>query len=266
MGDTLTLAKQWLINYTPRLLGAIAILIAGFTVARWVSKLIKKGMSKSRLDTTLLSFLSIAVKISIQIVVIVSAAGAIGIPTTSFITILGGAAVAISLALQSSLSNVASGLLLLFNRPFRVGDYIEVNGKSGTVNSISLMSTVLIELSGTRIIVPNATMTSQTLINYSTEKFRNVRKTISIAYENDLAFAKQIIIGIAASHPLCLDEPKPSVSVSSLSDNGVDLLVVLWCERENYWDLLFDFQERVKLAFDENGIVIPYAQVVVHQA
>jgi len=266
MQNVLTMFNQWLHSYLPRLLGAVAIVVIGFLLARSIGNLLRRGLLRSRLDPTLHGFLNTAVKILIQIVVLVTAAGAIGIPTTSFVTILGGAAVAISLALQNSLSNVASGLLLLFNRPFRVGDYIEVENNGGTVDSITLMSTSLVTPDNKRIIVPNSTLTSKTLVNYSTETFRRVDFTFNISYESDVLLAQRILGQLAEAHPLCLSEPGARIAVRSLDDNGVKIIAQLWCERQEYWNLLYDFNERVKQAFLENGIHIPYPQVVVHQA
>jgi small conductance mechanosensitive channel len=263
---TFEMFNQWFITNAPKLLGAITIVVVGFSLARYVDRLLRRGLEKTRLDRTLHSFLVTLARISIQVVALISAAGALGIPTTGMITVLGGAALAISLALQNSLANVASGLLLLITRPFRVGDYIEVSDKAGTVESIRLMTTVLIELTGMRIIMPNAQMTNQRVINYSTETYRTLRRSFEITYESDLLLAKKLLLDIAASHPLCLDEPPPAVMVSALANTGVTLMAVMRCERPNYMPFLYDLNEKVKLAFDANGIAFAYPQVVVHNA
>ena len=154
-----------------------------------------------------------------QILVLLTAAGVLGIPITSFLALLGGAAVAISLALQNSLSNVASGLLLLFNRPCKVGDYIEVDGVSGVVQSIQIMNTTLLTYDHRKIVLPNATMTGKTLINYSSEAFRRVAFTVSISYQSDIKQATALLNHLAQTHPLASSEPPARIFVSALSDS-----------------------------------------------
>ena len=256
----------WFVVFLPNLLGALATLFIGFYLARVLMRIVKKALLKSKVDPTMHAFLCTVVKIGVQVLTLLTAAGVLGIPITSFVTLLGGAAVAISLALQNSLSNVASGLLLLFNHPFKVGDYVEVNGLGGTVESIQLMNTALITADQKRMIVPNATMTSQTLVNYSAQQFRRVDFTFGISYESDCEKARQVVLAVIAAHPLCLMEPAPRVAVKSLDQSCVTLVAQVWCECERYWDLFYDFHQRVKEAFDTNGIVIPFPQVVVHQA
>jgi small conductance mechanosensitive channel len=261
----LTLADQWISSYAPKLLGAIAIVVFGFMLAHSIGKFTRKALLRSHLDPTMHNFICNVMKILIQIVVLISAAAMLGIPTTSFIAVLGGTAVAISLALQSSLSNVASGMLLLFNRPFHLGDYVEVDGNGGTVDSISLMATSLLTPDNKRIIVPNSILTSKTLTNYSTEAFRRVDLSVRISFESDVALAQRIILQLAGDHPLCLADPSPRVAVRSLEGTSLKVIIQLWCEQQEYWNLLYDFNERVKLAFSENGIPVPYPQVIVRQ-
>lgn len=256
----------WFVTFLPNLLGALATLFIGFYLARVVMRLVKKALLKSKVEPTMHAFLCTVVKISLQVLTILTAAGVLGIPVTSFVTLLGGAAVAISLALQNSLSNVASGLLLLFNHPFKVGDYVEVDGLGGTVDSIQLMNTALITADQKRVIVPNATMTSQTLVNYSSQQFRRVDFTVGISYESDCEAARKVVLDLIHAHPLSLAEPAPRVAVKALDASCVTLVAQVWCESEKYWDLFYDLQQRVKEAFDANGIVIPYPQVVVHRA
>ncbi len=264
MNNALKLLTQWLNGSAPNILKAIIIVVVGMIAARYIGRMVCKGLSRSRLDPTVHRFLCHIVKIATQIVVLITAAGMIGIPITTFVTVLGGAAVAVSLALQNSLSNVASGLLLLFNRPFRVGDYIEVDDNGGTVDAISLMSTSLLTPDNKRVIVPNSTLTNKTLINYSTEAFRRVDFTFAVSFDSDIALAKRVLSDIADQHPLCLKEPKLRIAVRSLNDTGVNLIAQLWCERGEYWNLLFDFNEKVRQAFAENGILLPYPQVYIH--
>lgn len=266
MENVLKSIWTWFTAFLPSLLGALAALFIGFYLARVCHRMTKRALQRSRVEATTHAFLCTVVKICVQTLTLLTAAGMLGVPVTSFVTLLGGAAVAVSLALQNSLSNVASGLLLLFNHPFKVGDYVEVNGMGGTVDSIQLLNTALITPDQKRMIVPNATMTSQTLINYSAQQFRRVDFTFGISYESDCEAARQLLLALIAQHPLCLMEPAPRVAVKSLDEHCVTLAVQVWCESARYWELFYDFQQRVKETFDANGVVIPYPQVVVHRA
>ena len=248
----------------PEIIGAIVVLAVGFPLAGKAAKWTRRALSRSHVEPTVHGFLSSVVKVMGQILVLLTAAGVLGIPITSFLALLGGAAVAISLALQNSLSNVASGLLLLFNRPCKVGDYIEVDGVSGVVQSIQIMNTTLLTYDHRKVVLPNATITGKTLINYSSEAFRRVDFTVSISYQSDIEHATALLKHLAQTHPFASVEPPARIFVSALSDSSVDFTVQIWCTNEHYWDLSNDFYARVKQAFDAGGIEIPYSQLVVH--
>jgi small conductance mechanosensitive channel len=263
MSGLLQMIRAWAAACLPRLFGGAAIVIIGFWSARKAAKLLRLGLERTKLDKTIHGFISIAVKTAIQALILVSAAGAVGIQTNGFVAVLGGTAVAVSLALQGSLSNVASGLLLLFNRPFGVGDFVEVDGNTGEVRNISLMFTELSSPDGKRIIVPNATLTGRTLINYSAERFRRVDISFSVAVNSDLTLARQVLYDLVDSYPLCRTEPKPRIAVSSFGPDGVVIAAWIWCERKDYLDLLYGFPEHVRNAFVEKEIEVPYANIVL---
>ena len=183
---------------------------------------------------------------------------------TSIITTIGAAGVAVALALQNSLSNVAGGFLILMNKPFVNGDFISTNGNEGTVEDISILSTKLLTVDNKVIYIPNSMISGNTLVNYSREEKRRVDLVFSIAYEEDFKEAVKIISGVIAEHKLILSDDAPFVRVSALSASSVDITVRVWTKTPDYWTVYFDLIEQVKSAFDQNGIEIPYSKLDVN--
>ena len=247
-----------------KLLAAIVILIVGIKLIKALTKWITKSPKLDKLDTSLRSFLGSFSKIALYIVLIITVAMILGVPATSFITILASCGVAIGLALQGSLSNFAGGIMILLFKPFKVGDYIEASGESGTVEEISVVYTVLLTPDNKRITIPNGTLTNSVIENYSAEKNRRVDMTFTTSYDCDIEKAKKILTDIASSHPMALKDPEPMVRLSEHGESALTYTVRVWCLNENYWDVKFDITESVKKAFDENGIEIPYPQIDVH--
>ena len=247
-----------------KLLAAIVILIVGIKLIKSLTKWITKSTKLDKLDTSLRSFLGSFSKIALYIVLIITVAMILGVPATSFITILASCGVAIGLALQGSLSNFAGGIMILLFKPFKVGDYIEASGESGTVEEISVVYTVLLTPDNKRITIPNGTLTNSVIENYSAEKNRRVDMTFTTSYDCDIEKAKKILTDIASSHPMALKDPEPMVRLSEHGESALTYTVRVWCLNENYWDVKFDITESVKKAFDENGIEIPYPQMDVH--
>jgi small conductance mechanosensitive channel len=188
----------------------------------------------------------------------------VGIATTSFVAILGAAGLAIGLALQGSLANFAGGVLILLFKPFKVGDYIEAQGYSGTVNEIQIFNTILKSLDNKTIIIPNGNLSNDCITNYSTEPLRRVDFVFGIGYEDDIKKAKEVLLTIIKSDSRVLKEPEPFVSIGELGDSSVNFTVRVWCNKEAYWDVYFDMFEKVKLEFDKQGISIPFPQRDVH--
>jgi len=254
------LATTWGI----RLLAALIVLVIALKLIGWIKKFIKKSSKLDKLDPSLRSFLSSFVSILLYVLLVIVIAGMIGIPATSFITILASCGVAIGLALQGSLSNFAGGLMILFFKPFKVGDFIEVCGETGTVTEISVVYTVLLSTDNKRITLPNGTITNSVIENYSAEDLRRVDLTINTAYSCDIEQVKAIVTTLAEQHPLALAEPAPQVRVSNHSDSSLTYVVRVWCKTEHYWDVYFDLTEGIKKAFDKNDIEIPFPQMDVH--
>ena len=258
--NLIQLATTWGI----KLLGAIIVLVVALKVIGWLKKFIKKSPKLDKLDPGVRSFLGSFVSIALYIMLVIVIAGMIGIPATSFITILASCGVAIGLALQGSLSNFAGGLMILIFKPFKVGDYIEVCGESGTVSEISVVYTVILTIDNKSITIPNGTLTNSVIKNYTAENLRRVDLNIDTSYDNDIEQVKAVIAKLAEEHPLALAEPAPQIRVKTHSSSSLTYVVRVWCKTEDYWALYFDLVEGIKKAFDENGIEIPYPQMDVH--
>lgn len=247
-----------------KLLGAIILFGVGLKFTSWLSKWIRRSSKLNKLDTSLRSFLASFIKIVMYIVLIITVAMILGVPATSFITILASCGVAIGLALQGSLSNFAGGLMILFFKPFKVGDFIEASGETGTVVEISVVYTELLTLDNKRITMPNGTLTNSIIKNYSSEELRRVDLTFNVAYDSDDQTVKNIICDVIEAHPQALKDPKPFVRVSEHSDSAIVYTVRVWCKNADYWTVYFDILEEVKASFNKNNIKIPFPQVDVH--
>ena len=254
----------FLTSFGIKLLAAIIVLVVGIKLAGWIVKKLGKSKGFERLDTSVGHFLLSAVKILLYIVIVITAAGIIGIPATSFITVLASAGVAIGLALQGSLANIAGSIMILFFRPFKIGDYIEGNGVSGTVEDINLFYTVINTPDNKTITCPNGALSNGNIINYSTKDTRRVDLTFSVAYDSDIEKVKGIILAIINSEECVIKELEPFVALSAHNESSLDFVVRAWCKSADYWTLYFDLLEKVKKAFDVAGIEIPYPQMDVH--
>lgn len=256
----LQVATSWGI----KLLKAIVVLVVALKVIGWLKKWLKKSPKLDKLDPGVRSFVSSFVSIGLYIVLIIVMAGMIGIPATSFVTILASCGVAIGLALQGSLSNFAGGLMILLFKPFKVGDYIEASGEAGTVTEITVVYTVLLTPDNKRITLPNGSLTNSVIENYSAEELRRVDLDFNTAVDCDMDKVKGIIEKLAADHPLVLAEPAPFVRLSAHSDSALTYTARVWCKNEDYWDVHFDLKESVEKSFAQNDIKVPYPQMDVH--
>lgn len=247
-----------------KLLAAIVLVIVGLKGIKWLRKWIRTSEKLNKIDNSLRSFMISFSSVVLYIVLFITVAVILGIPTTSFITMLASCGVAIGLALQGSLSNFAGGIMILLFKPFKVGDYIDAAGESGTVTEISVVYTELLTVDNKRIIIPNGTITNSVIENYSAENIRRVDFTFNTAYDSDIDKVKKIITEILESHPKALKNPECFVRLSAHNDSALTYTARVWCKTDDYWDVNFDVIESVKKAFDENGIQIPYNQLDVH--
>lgn len=247
-----------------RVVGAIAFLIVGLFVARMVRRGLRKGLGKTTLDATLVPFFASLAYWAIVSFVGIAVLGLFGIPTTSFIAALGAAGLAIGLALQGSLSNLAAGVMLLIFRPFKVGDYVEAAGVDGAVEEIGLFASALISLDNTLITLPNSEIWGATIKNFTAKDTRRNDLEFGIAYGDDINQARESILTAVRQDPRVLSDPAPDVWVTGMGDSAVNLLVVPWCHPDDYWGLKFDLYQKVKEALEAGGSTIPFPQRDLH--
>lgn len=262
--DYIQLALDWLVLYGPNFLAAILILILGRWLAKWVSFLIGKAFTTSGMDETLIRFLRKLIYYTLLVTVILAAADQIGIKTTSFLAILGAAGLAIGLALKDSLSNFASGVMLILFQPFHVGDAVTVSGVTGKVERIDIFSSILLTPDNQKIIIPNSKITSDVIINITANPTRRIDLVIGIGYDDDIKEARTVLEGIINADKRILSDPAPSIALGELGASSVDLLVRPWVKTGEYWDVRCDLMEKIKLTFDEKGISFPFPQQDVH--
>lgn len=247
-----------------KLLAVILIVIIGMKAIKWMKKWIRTSPKLDKIDSSLRSFAVSFLSVVGYALLFVTALMILGVPATSFVAVLTTCAAAIGLALQGSLSNFAGGIMILLFKPFKVGDYIEAAGESGTVSEISVVYTELLTVDNKRITIPNGTLTNSVIENYSSEKLRRVDLTFNTAYDCDIEKVKEIIGKVIEAHPMALKNPEPFVRLSAHNESALIYTVRIWCKNADYWDVNFDTIENVKKAFDENGITIPYNQLDVH--
>jgi small conductance mechanosensitive channel len=250
--------------YGPKILAAIAIFYIGKMIANWIKKLVIRVIGKSNVDPLIIGFSGSIVYMTIMVFVVVATLGQIGIQTTSFIAILGAAGLAIGLALQGSLSNFAAGVLLIIFRPFKVGDVVEAAGVTGKIDIIQIFTTTLETPDNKTIIIPNAKLGGDNIINYSTQATRRVDMTIGVSYDADLKEVRTILEDMVSKDKRILKDPEHQIVVGELADNSVNFFFRVWVKSDDYWDVFFDANETVKLRLDEAGIGIPYPQRDVH--
>ncbi|MBA4502049.1 mechanosensitive ion channel family protein [Marinobacterium marinum] len=246
----------------------IATAIAIFVIGRWVVKLLMKVLEsllhKTKMDTMLVNFVSSIANALLLLFVVIAALGQLGVDTTSLIALIGAAGLAIGLSLQDSLKNFAAGVMLIVFRPFREGDFVEAGGVSGIVESITIFNSVFRTGDNREIILPNGKIYSDKIVNYSKRETRRVDMVFGIGYNDDLLKAKRILQEILEQDERVLAEPEPSVRVAELADSSVNFNVRPWVKNGDYWPVLWDTTEKVKLEFDRQGISIPYPQMDVH--
>ena len=243
---------------------AIAIFIIGKWVAKVVSNTVIKILNTKNVDKAISSFVGSILFSLIFFISIIAAISHMGFDTTSFVAIIGAAGLAVGLALQGSLSNFASGVLLIVLKPFKSGDFVEVAGSAGVVEEIHIFSTQLKSGDNKTLIIPNSAITSGTITNYSTKPTRRIDLIIGVSYDADLAKTKEILSKIANEHELVLKDQAVTVGVSELADSSVNLVLRPWVKSENYWPVYFELLETIKVSLDEAGIEIPYPQMGVH--
>lgn len=252
------------ITFGINVVAAIAILLIGRWVAMFITGLIEKVMNRARVDLTLIKFACSVIYALILVFVVIAALNRLGIDTTSLAAVLAAAGLAIGLAVQGSLSNLAAGVMLIFFKPFKVGDSIEAGGSSGIVEEIRIFNTVMCTGDNIQIVVPNSTIAAGTITNYSAKETRRIDLVIGCGYGDDLKAVKEYLEQLLASDERILKEPAPLVAVNELADSCVKFVVRPWVKNADYWATRWDLTEKIKLDFDERGFSIPYPTRDLH--
>ena len=247
-----------------QLIAAIAVFVIGRWVVRRLANFLERAMTRANTDPTLVGFFRNIVYFGLLTMVVIASVSQLGIQTTSFIAVLGAAGLAIGLALQGSLANFASGVLMIIFRPFKAGDFIEAGGTTGTVEEIQLFTSRLRTPDNKVIIIPNSQITAGTITNFSARDTRRLDLVFGVSYGDDLDKVKRVINEVLAEETRLLDDPEPAVGVLNLGDSSVDFAVRPWVKSEDYWGVFFDLQEAMKKRFDREGISIPFPQQDVH--
>ena len=247
-----------------RILGALLILIIGSKLIKVFTKRFKKSKFYAKLDTGLAGFFVSVVKIGLYILLVLSLLWVLGIETASVLALFTAGGVAISLAFQGAVTNLAGGLMILLFHPFRVGDFIEATGVSGTVKEINVLYTVMITPDNKRITVPNGTLTNSVVVDYSSEETRRVDITVTAAYNTDIDKVCNLLLEKAAAHPLVLQDPAPAALLTAQGASALEFQLRVWCDNADFWTVKGDLSVALKKAFDEHGIEIPYPQLDVH--
>lgn len=251
-------------NSIPSLLFALFIFAAGIAISKGLLKIFTRFMKKTNTDHTAISFLRSLVKILLYTIVFIITLSILNIPMTSIIAVISAAGLAVGLALQNSLSNLAGGFIILFSKPFKSGDYVETNSASGVVESIGILYTKILTSDNKTIYIPNGKVSDSQIINYSEQPIRRVDLEFGISYSDDVEKAKSVIRNLAEGYNLVLKDPEPFVRLGVQAEDSLQIIVRLWTETANYWQVKFDFTEMVNNAFSENNITIPFRQLDVH--
>jgi small conductance mechanosensitive channel len=257
-------AQDIAIAWGVKVIAAIAIFIIGRWIAKLLRRTVSRVMEKAEVEPIIIGFVGSITYIALLAFVVVAALGQLGIQTTSFIAILGAAGLAIGLALQGSLANFAAGFLMIIFRPFKVGDFIEGAGVAGVVREIQVFTTTLKTPDNKTIIIPNAKLSGDNIVNYSAEATRRVDMTVGVAYDSDLAKVKVVLNDIISKDARIHADPAPQVVVAELADNSVNFVVRVWTSKEDYWAVKCDTTETIKNRFDAEGISIPFPQRDIH--
>lgn len=256
--------KVPIFEYGLQIIGAVVTLIIGSWVIKKITNAFVKALNKKEVDPTLIPTLKGVVRVFLYVALIMAIISQVGIETSGFLAIFGAAGLAIGLSLQGSLSNFAGGILILTLKPFKAGDFVTINGESGTVHSVTIINTVLKTTDNKTIYLPNAAVAGANITNYTEEPTRRWDKVFGIGYADDFDKAKKIILEFLNADERVIKEPKPFVRVGNLGDSSVDITVRAWVKKEDYWALNFDMIEKVKKEFDKQGISIPFPQRDVH--
>ena len=255
---------KWSYSKGIKLVIGVIALIVGWKLLNKFNRFMTGIVEKKNPDKTLNSFVGAILSVVTKSLLIVVIMGYMGFETASLAAVIASAGVTLGLSLQGSLSNFAGGVIILIIRPFNVGDYIDAAGFSGTVEKIGIFYTSIVTPDNKQIMIPNGTLANGSMVNYSSKELRRVDLTFSASYDADIKDVKQVLMSVVNDNNKILKDPEPVIVVSEHGDNSVGFIVRVWCNNKDYWDIHFDLLERVKIAFDQKGIGIPYPQMDIH--
>lgn len=262
-GLNLEVVASKLSSWGMNLLAAAAVVLIGWVAVRVLIGLLARAMSRAGMDDIVAQFARTIARALLMAVVFVIALERLGVQTTSLVAAVGALGLAVGLALQDSLKNFAAGLLLIAQRPFKAGDYVEAGGTAGIVEDLNLITTTLRTPDNRSVIVPNAAIFHDVITNYSARARRRIDMVVSIGYDDDIERAREIILALLRAEARVLKDPEPVVAVNELAGSSVDLAVRPWVETDDYWDVRWGLTEEIKMAFDQHGISIPFPQMDV---
>ena len=264
VADWLSGVGDTIIAYAPRVAGALLFLIAVFIVAGWIGRLTRRAMERAKVDPTLSGFLGRVARWTVLAMGLISGLGIFGVDTGSFAVLIGACGLAVGLALQGSLSNLAAGVMLLIFRPFKVGDVVSIGGQLGKIEQIDLFNTMMDTFDNRRVIIPNGTIFGATIENMTHHPTRRVDIAVGVEYKADLDKTREVLTAAAASVPDTLADPAPQIILLSLGNSSVDWQVRVWCNTADYWTVWDAATKTVKKSLDEAGLGIPFPQMDVH--
>lgn len=257
-------AQQFGLDYGLRVLYAVLILVVGLWVARIVRKVFVKVLTQRKVEKTIRVFLSQVLYFTVLSFVLVAVLSMIGIQTASLVAVIGAIGLAISFSLRNSLSNIAAGILLIVNKPFKIGQFVEVSGQTGTVEKINLFLTTLKTSDNQSVAISNGQILNAKIVNFSDRPVRRINITVGISYDDDMKKAKKLLLDLIKKDKRFHTDPEPLVAVSELANSSVNLVFRAWVDSGNYWPMVFEYNEKIKDTFDQNDITIPYPQQDVY--
>lgn len=247
------------------LLLAIIIAVVGRYAIKFINRLVARMLERRNVEPTVQTFLKSFVNITLIVLLIITVVGTLGVNTTSLAALLASAGLAVGMALSGNLQNLAGGIILLFLKPFKVGDFIEAQGVSGTVKAIQIFHTILTTVDNKELFVPNGALSSGNITNYTKNDLRRVDFTISVEYGTDTEKVKQVTLNLIKEDGRIMQEPSPFIAIKELGDNGVSFVLRVWAKASDYWNIFFDMNERIYKAYNEAGINFPFPQIQIHQ-
>lgn len=264
MEQVMVKLQEWIAFYGLKVVAAAAIFIIGRFVAMGLRSFVKRLLVRVKVDETLVSFVTSLAYVALMTFIVIAALGQLGVQTTSFVAVIGAAGLAVGLALQGSLANFAAGVLMIIFKPFKVGDVIDAGGASGEVEAISIFTTELKSPDNKKLIIPNAKVTADNIVNYTAKDLRRVDILAKVGYDEDLDKVRKILLEILADDKRVLKAPAPMIGVLELGEMSVNLTVRAWVQTPDYWDVFFAVQEMIKKRFGAEKIAVPFPHQGVH--